>query len=120
MGSEQFSTAVRGSAGTPISVSASTGSIETNEYGDGEAVVDNTYPITVDPAFTVEDLHVFAIPSDKVVTLSLENGTTISGIKPQGIPWVVDTLEIDSVEITDPQATAGDTSLLAIGDAEAV
>jgi len=119
MASEQYSQAVRGSAGRPLSVSPSTGSIETNEYGDGESTVSDTYPIQVDPDFIIEELLIFAIPDDKVVNLTLENGNTVNGIEPNAQTVVIDTLEIDSAEVTDPEGSQGETSITVIGDAGA-
>lgn len=115
MVSEQFSQAVRGDSGEPISV-GSTGSLETNEYGQGTAVTDSSYPISINPAFTIEEVLAFALPADKVVNLTLSNGNTINGIETDGPGWTLNTLEIDSLEVTDPEASGGDTSLVVIGD----
>ncbi|ELY69331.1 hypothetical protein [Natrinema versiforme] len=115
MVSEQFSQAVRGSGGDPIDVSSSTGSLETNEYGSATSASASAYPITVDPAWQIEEVMFFALPDDKEVTATLEDGSSTT-FEPKGPDWVLNTLEIDVLEITDPENSEGETSLLAVGD----
>lgn len=116
MGSEQFSQAVRGSTGAPLDVSTRD-SIETDEYGDATPVVSSTYPISIDPAFLIEEILVFTMPSDKTIDLTLDDGTAVNGIELRGATMVLNTLEVDSITINDPDASGGDTSLLVVGDA---
>ena len=100
-GSEEFSTAVRGSGGRPIQTSAA-GSIETDNYDHGDGFdFDGDYPHTIDPdrilqvvAFSIVDgyveLEIETILGD-TFTIPIDGKATLSD-------W-----EIESVTINDPE-----------------
>lgn len=115
MGSEEFAQAVRGSGGDPIATTQ-TAAFETDNYGDGDAIVSTTYPIDVDPAFSIQHLAIFAMPDDKTLDVVTGAGVSITGIQPLGATAYLDGLTIDSLTINDPDATGGTTSLLLVGE----
>jgi len=77
MGSEQFSQAVRGSSAEPVSV-GQTGSIETNDYDNGDAFDGSgaDLPLDVNPPETIHELIVTRSPDDAVATITTVSGDT--------------------------------------------
>ena len=104
MGSQQFSTAVRGSAGDPINVSG-TGSLETNDYDQGAAFDydGSAYPYSLNPAETIDSL-IITETGDIVARI-----TTVSeaqfDLPLAGGSGVIDDYNIDTVEFRDPNGT---------------
>ena len=101
-GSEEFSTAVRGSGGRPIQTSAA-GSIETDNYDHGDGFdVDGDYPHTIDPDRILQVVVLSVV--DGYCELEIETilGDTFT------IPIEANTFgslsdwEIESVTIKDP------------------
>jgi hypothetical protein len=102
MGSEQFSQAVRGSGGQPIQTSA-IGSIDTNDYPEGDSGDGSTYPVTINPAETIKELAFAIVETEVSATITTVSGTSFD--IPIASPVVVDRWDIDTVEITDPNGT---------------
>lgn len=117
MSRKEFTTPVGGSGDAPIDVSQ-IDSIETDEYSDGGAdtFASGDYPATIAPNMIIEELILFEIPSDKVLNLTTDTGATITGVEPRGHTVALDTLEIAEVEITDPDGTGGETSVMWVGE----
>jgi len=104
MGSEQFSQAVRGSGGQPIATSA-IGSIDTNDYPEGDSGDQNgsAYPYLINPAETIKEFAFAIVDAEISATITTTSGTSFS--VPIASPTVVDRWDIDSVELTDPNAS---------------
>lgn len=115
MGSEEFAQAVRGSGGQAISTTAAA-AFEVDNYQNGAKLQGTAYPLSADPAFTIQHVAIFQLPADKTLDLVTSNGTTISGLEPAGATAYLDGLELDSITVNDPDATAGDTAILLIGE----
>jgi hypothetical protein len=99
MGSEQFSQAVRGSGGQPIQTSA-IGSIDTNDYPEGDSGDGSTFPVIINPPETIKELAFAIVSAEVSATITTVSGTTFD--IPVASPVVVDRWDIDEVEITDP------------------
>lgn len=115
MGSEEFAQPVRGSGAEPISTTQ-TSAFEVDNYSNADSVASSTYPLEVDPVFTIQHLAIFAIPSDKTLDITTSDGTLVSGVRPNGATAYLDGLEIESITVNDPDGTAGETSFLMIGE----
>lgn len=106
MGSQEFSVPVRGSAGDPISTSASNGSVETNNYDEGGTIDEDgsAYNYTVDPTETIQELIITECGNiDAEITTT--SGTTFT-IPLRGATLALDTVSIDSVVFKDPNGTS--------------
>lgn len=114
-GRKEFTYPVGGSGDSPISTTQ-TEAFEVDNYREGDSVATTAYPINIDPAFIIQHLAIFAIPSDKTLDLVTSSGTTINGVEPEGATAYIDGLEIDSVTVNDPAASGGKTSMLYIGE----
>lgn len=120
MGSEQFSTAVRGSSGEPISTAA-VGAIETDNYSEGGTIAvggssGTNYPLEVNPAETIQELIITQVGDEVVADIDTISGTTISDVPLNGRTLALDTIEIDAVTFRDPNATGALTEGVYIGE----
>lgn len=108
MGTEEYARPVRGSGGRPIQTSSAS-AIETNNYKNGGGINLNpantgeSYPLTIDPAFDIEVLHItgsgdieaeITTVSGNIFTIPLNGGT-----------GVIDWFSMDSITFKDPNAT---------------
>lgn len=113
MGSEQFSTAVRGSGGRAIQTNAE-GVVETNNYGYGEGFeVDpsngDTYPHEIDPTTTIEHLRITETGTRIRADLVTTTGDKITDVALRGATLAEDSIELDSVTLRDPNGTGAAT-----------
>jgi len=92
------------------------GTFETNNYSDGEVLTGNTYPLSSDPSITVEHLVVIENPGDKTIDVTTSTGNTITGIPLGTGNLSLTALSIDSIDVNDPSATTGTTTILMIGE----
>lgn len=104
MGSEQFSQAVRGSAGDPVGVSQQ-GSLETNDYdeGDGFDFDGSAYPYTINPSEVIHELVITS--ADNIdAEITTVSGTTFT-LPLASSTGAFDRWNIDKVVFKDPNAT---------------
>jgi len=88
---------------------------QTNFSRINSAVVEN-YPFTADETWTIQEFVAFDIPADKRLSITTEQGDTASNVKPSSTRFVLDTIRIDSLTLSDPNGSGGESSLLWIGD----
>lgn len=86
-------------------------------YPNANSVVASAYPISVNETWTIKELIVFDMPSDKTLDITTEGGSTVTGIEPKRASLVLDTIQIDSFDVKDPNGSGGETSLLWSGEA---
>lgn len=115
MGRKEFTYPVGGSGDSPISTTA-TEAFEVDNYDTADSISSSTYPISVDPAFIIEHLAIFAMPSGKTLDLTLADGSTVNGVDPNGATAYIDGLEIDAITVNDTAGSGGKTSFLMIGE----
>lgn len=108
MGYEELSRAVRGSGGAAISTNAN-GTVETDNYAEGQgfslepSLTGEAYPLSIDPAFTIEELLLTEV-GDIQINITTITGSTFS-FMPKSTKISMDTVEMESVEFTDPNGT---------------
>ncbi|MFC3476110.1 hypothetical protein [Halobacterium litoreum] len=98
MGVEQFSQLVAGDGGT-LATSTS-GTVETDNYTAGAGFDAADGEVTLNPAETIQELGITGCGADAVATLSTVGGDDVV-VPLRGANVVWDTLEVDSVSITD-------------------
>jgi hypothetical protein len=111
----EFIQGIGGQDGPGVQTNES-GSIETDNYTGGESLdVDGSaYPYTLSPAFTAEVVWIREA-GDVDATITYVDGTTTT-LRLHGGTGVVDWWSIESIEFTDPRATAASLSVSAGGD----
>lgn len=115
-GVEQFSQTVRGSGGTLAT--SLTGAIETDNYDEGGSInVESAdYPLTVNPAETIQELVVIETGSDIRLDITTVSGTEMNDIRLAGASLVLDKIQIDQLTLRDPSATGDATRALWVGE----
>jgi len=99
MGSEQFSVPVRGSGDDPVSVS-NRGSLDTNDYPEGDAAEISAYPHSINPPEVVKELGFTKVGSRIDVKITTTSGTSFTLLLESNFTF--DRWDIDSVELQDP------------------
>lgn len=111
MGGVELNRTVEGDNGT-LSTST-TGVIQTNNYVEGEAFTvgngTNTYPYTVDPTVTIQEVTITESGSDIRADLTTKTGDTITDLHLRGAALALDTVEVDSLTLKDPNSTGAPT-----------
>jgi hypothetical protein len=104
MGSEQHSTAVRGSSAEPVSV-GQTGSIETNDYdhGDGFDFSGDSSPYNINPAETIAEIIITG-SGDVVMDVITIGGDTVP-LPLNGGTGSFDRWNVDKIVFRDPNGT---------------
>lgn len=108
MATEEFSRAVRGSGATPIQTTA-TSSLVTNNYDNGGSFSISSYPHTIDPADSIEELLIFETGAEITVDVTTNQGNTITGIPLRGATAAITAWDIDSVTFNDPTGSGAST-----------
>lgn len=113
MGVEQFSQLVAGSGGTLAT--STQGTVETDNYATG-----GNFSLaggeSLNPAATIQELMVTQVGADSLVlTLTTTGGDTID-FPHAGGTFTSDKLEIDSVEVSDPNATGETVTGVWVGE----
>lgn len=118
MARKEFTYPVGGSGDSPISTTQ-TEAFEVDNYDDGTAFTESgasNYPATSDPAFTIEHVAVFALPTGATVDLVTSSGVPINGVDFDGAAAYIDGLELDSITVNDPNGNGEKTSMLLVGE----
>lgn len=105
MASEQFSQAVRGSGGTPISTTA-IGSIQTDNYeAAGSFADDGTgYPLTVNPPEVIQELYITDCDNIDMEITTVHGDVFVVRLAAAIGEW--QGWEIDKVVFNDPRGTS--------------
>lgn len=118
-GRSEFTRAVGGDQNDAVSMSQA-GAFETNNYTVGESISvgdgTNTYPFTVDPNSTIEELILFATGDGIVLDLVSASGVAINDVKLKGSLPALNHLSMDSVTFKDPGGTGAVTTGLWVGE----
>lgn len=111
-GVEQFSQTVRGSGG--VLSTAATGTVETDNYATG-----GDFSLSggdeLNPAATIQELTVTRIDKALVLKLHTTGGDTID-YPHQGGTFVHDKVQIDSIEVKDPNSTGATIAGIWVGE----
>lgn len=113
MGSEEFARPVRGSGGRAISTTQSS-AFEVDNYAEGasfsvDTAAGDSYPLTVDPAETIQYLTILETGTDINIEMTTKTGTVIGPVPLRGVALEEGATEIDSFKLTDPDGTGADT-----------
>ncbi|RNJ25473.1 hypothetical protein [Halosegnis longus] len=101
-GTEQFSQTVRGSGG--VLATAATGTVQTDNYATGghlSASGAADYPLSLNPAATIQELNVTRSNAALVITVTTTGGDEFQTFA-NGTIGSRDKWEIDHLEVTDP------------------
>jgi hypothetical protein len=115
MGGEELTQAVGGSGGTPIRTNTD-GTVETDNYAEGAAFDVTTYPTSIDPTETIQELIITQTGTEITADLTTKTGTVISGLSLRGVTVVLDKVEIDSITFNDPNSTGAPTYGMWVGE----
>lgn len=101
MGSEEFSTAVRGSTGDPVSVS-NQGSLDTNDYPNGNARDEDgsAFSYTENPSETIKEFGFTIIGAEIDVEVTTVGGDTFTF--PLDAVATFDRWDVDKLVLKDP------------------
>lgn len=108
MGSQEFSQSVRGSGAQPIQTTA-TSSLVTNNYDNGGSFSITSYPHTIDPTDSIEELIIMETGNDITLDVTTSQGNTITGIPLRGVSAAITAWDIDSITFNDPNGTGAGT-----------
>lgn len=108
MGSEEFSRAVRGSGATPLQTTAA-GSLVTDNYETGGSYSITSYPHTVDPTDTIQEILIFETGTDIMMDVTTQQGNTISDIPLRGASTALSCWDADSITFKDPTGSGAST-----------
>lgn len=88
---------IDGSNERAVTVSAN---VQTDSYPRGDSFDTSSYPVTIDPPETVQEVLLSIVNAELAVTITTTDGDTI--VLPINSKSTIDSYDMDKVEITDP------------------